>query len=177
MPTLRWFGRRFVTSLPSIRIVPAVGLSKPATMRKTVVLPQPDGPSSERNSPPSMPRLKPLTTMLVENCLRTSLISRKAMLTPGPISRRALQLPRLPEHIDQAHAGPGDQEGDDCQRRGLIGPVGADQLQIGTEGRPVQKAGHGELADDDREGQERTGEDRDPDVREDHLEQDGRQFR
>ena len=42
MPTLRWFGRRSVTSLPSMRIVPAVGVSKPATMRSVVVLPQPD---------------------------------------------------------------------------------------------------------------------------------------
>ena len=41
MPTLRWFGCRSVTSLPSMRIVPAVGVSKPATMRSVVVLPQP----------------------------------------------------------------------------------------------------------------------------------------
>ena len=41
MPTLRWFGRRPVTSRPSMRIAPAVGISKPATMRKVVVLPQP----------------------------------------------------------------------------------------------------------------------------------------
>src|SRR5689334_18550770 len=132
MPTLRWFGRSAVTSLPSIRIAPEVGLSNPATIRSTVVLPQPEGPRSDRNSPPSMPRLNPLTTTLTPNCLRTSLISRKAMLTPRPTSGLALQLPRLPEHIDQAHAGPGNQEGDDGQRRRLIGPVGADQLQIWT---------------------------------------------
>ena len=36
---------------PSTAIVPSVGSTKPASMRKVVVLPQPDGPSSERNSP------------------------------------------------------------------------------------------------------------------------------
>ena len=34
-----------------------VGLSKPAIMRSSVVLPQPDGPSSEKNSPSRMVRL------------------------------------------------------------------------------------------------------------------------
>ena len=32
-------------------MLPAVGSSKPATMRSTVVLPQPDGPRKETNSP------------------------------------------------------------------------------------------------------------------------------
>ena len=42
------------------------------------------------------------------------------------------------------------------ERRRLIGAVGADELQIGAEGRPVEQARHGELADDDGEGQERA---------------------
>jgi len=40
-----------VTSRPSIRMRPPVGSIRPATMRSTVVLPQPEGPSSEMNSP------------------------------------------------------------------------------------------------------------------------------
>ena len=36
---------------PSISIVPVVGAMNPAIMRKVVVLPQPDGPSSDTNSP------------------------------------------------------------------------------------------------------------------------------
>ena len=36
---------------PSISMVPALGGMKPAIMRKVVVLPQPDGPSSDTNSP------------------------------------------------------------------------------------------------------------------------------
>ena len=40
------------------------------------------------------------------------------------------------------------------ERRGLVGAVGADELQVGAEGRTVEKARDRELADDDREGQE-----------------------
>ena len=36
---------------PSISMVPSLGGMKPAIMRKVVVLPQPDGPSSDTNSP------------------------------------------------------------------------------------------------------------------------------
>src|SRR5881409_1554713 len=36
---------------PSSSIVPSVGSRKPAIMRSVVVLPQPEGPSSETNSP------------------------------------------------------------------------------------------------------------------------------
>ena len=64
MPMLRWFGLRSTTSRPSMRIVPWSGVSKPATMRSVVVLPQPDGPRNEMNSPCSMARLKSRTTWL-----------------------------------------------------------------------------------------------------------------
>src|SRR5512133_2345516 len=40
-----------VTSSPSSRILPDEGSSRPAIMRSVVVLPQPDGPSSTKNSP------------------------------------------------------------------------------------------------------------------------------
>ena len=39
------------SSAPFISMRPAVGLMKPAIMRSVVVLPQPDGPSSDTNSP------------------------------------------------------------------------------------------------------------------------------
>ena len=51
MPILRWLGFSLVMSLPPTTMLPAVGSSKPATMRSTVVLPQPDGPRKETNSP------------------------------------------------------------------------------------------------------------------------------
>src|SRR3954465_8807909 len=51
MFTSRLFGVTPVTSLPSRNTVPAVGSSNPAIIRIVVVLPHPDGPSSEKNSP------------------------------------------------------------------------------------------------------------------------------
>src|SRR5262245_3793462 len=38
-------------SSPASTTWPASGSTRPATMRRTVLFPQPDGPSSERNSP------------------------------------------------------------------------------------------------------------------------------
>ena len=53
LPLLRRQRRRTGedSTWPSISMVPAVGSMKPAIMRRVVVLPQPEGPSSETNSP------------------------------------------------------------------------------------------------------------------------------
>ena len=48
--TLRWWGGTSDTSTPSSITWPRVGCSKPAIIFSNVVLPQPDGPSSEKNS-------------------------------------------------------------------------------------------------------------------------------
>ncbi len=56
----RLLGATRVMSLPSTTIEPELGRSKPATSRSAVVLPQPDGPSSERNSPCSELDVDPL---------------------------------------------------------------------------------------------------------------------
>ena len=61
MFTSRLFGGAAVTSRPSSRTVPWVGSSKPAIIRIVVVLPQPDGPSMEKNSPVRMARSMPRT--------------------------------------------------------------------------------------------------------------------
>ena len=50
-------------SMPSIKIVPDVGTSRPASSRSRVVLPQPEGPSSEKNSPCLIPRLTSSTAV------------------------------------------------------------------------------------------------------------------
>jgi hypothetical protein len=65
MPSPRSRGSRSLTTRPSMRISPALGSMKPAIMRKVVVLPQPDGPTSTTNSPSSMvrPRLRTATTL------------------------------------------------------------------------------------------------------------------
>src|SRR4029079_16561164 len=53
--------RFIVTSSPSSRMAPAVGSSSPAIMRSVVVLPQPEGPSRQRNWPSSTVKLASLT--------------------------------------------------------------------------------------------------------------------
>ena len=53
MPMSRRYGGLCDSGLPSSRISPAVGISNPASIISVVVLPEPDGPSSVRNSPRS----------------------------------------------------------------------------------------------------------------------------
>src|SRR5512134_1058961 len=53
MLTSRSFAARNVPSFPPIRMRPLVAGSSPATIRKVVVLPQPEGPSSVTSSPGS----------------------------------------------------------------------------------------------------------------------------
>ena len=52
--TGRLCGGVVAMSAPSSRILPAVGCSNPAMRRSVVVLPQPEGPRSEKNSPPGI---------------------------------------------------------------------------------------------------------------------------
>src|SRR3954466_7832951 len=54
-------GGRSVTSRPPIEIVPAVASSRPAIIRSSVDLPQPDGPTRTRNSPLPMVSETPST--------------------------------------------------------------------------------------------------------------------
>ncbi len=61
MFTFRLCGGVFATSSPSSRMRPLVGCSKPAIMRRVVVLPQPDGPTIVKNSPGGMNRSMPST--------------------------------------------------------------------------------------------------------------------
>ena len=50
MAMSRSIGGTSLTTLSSMRISPAVTASRPAIMRKVVVLPQPDGPTKTMNS-------------------------------------------------------------------------------------------------------------------------------
>src|SRR5882757_20601 len=61
MPMSRRCTGRSVMSLPPTWTRPESGSSKPAIMRSDVVLPQPDGPSSEKNSPAAMSSVTPST--------------------------------------------------------------------------------------------------------------------
>src|ERR671925_243449 len=56
MATSRSLGARSFTTSPPIRSSPSVMSSSPATMRRAVDLPQPEGPTSITNSPSAMSR-------------------------------------------------------------------------------------------------------------------------
>src|SRR6266567_9235776 len=98
MPTLRARGGTSTPSegadtvAPPIRIVPALGCSSPATQRKVVVLPQPEGPSRTTISPAGTAKLTPsMAGRPIENCLRRSLTSSVAvMLSIASCGRRSL---------------------------------------------------------------------------------------
>src|SRR2546423_14246055 len=76
-------GARSLASSPSSRMAPELGSSSPATMRRTVDLPHPDGPRSTMNSPSPTSRLT-LSTATVPsgNTFVTSLSATVA--TPSP---------------------------------------------------------------------------------------------
>src|SRR5512141_2390690 len=124
MPTLRWLGERRVMSVPLTVIVPPVGCSKPAIMRRVVVLPHPDGPRNDTNSPRSAARLKSSTAATSPNRFWTPVSSRKAMgllvLLAGAGDGDAV--PRTAsEQGDEAHRDPGQGEADQGHRGLLVG--------------------------------------------------------
>ena len=63
MFTGRLCGGMFEMSCPSSRSRPELGFSKPASIRRSVVLPQPDGPSREKNSRSYMSRVRSSTAV------------------------------------------------------------------------------------------------------------------
>ena len=77
MPSLRRSGgtnrpaAASLTTRPPITMLPVSLRSSPATMRKVVVLPQPEGPSSVTNSPCSMARSMPSTAFTSAKCRPT----------------------------------------------------------------------------------------------------------
>ena len=61
MAMSRSAGSTSLTCLPPMLILPAVTVSRPAIIRSSVDLPQPDGPSSTVNEPSGMPSDTPFT--------------------------------------------------------------------------------------------------------------------
>ena len=79
MATSRYLGKTSVTSLSPSSTWPESAASRPAMIRKPVVLPQPDGPSRTRNSPGATSMSRSLTTWLAPNhLLRPRIDSRWA---------------------------------------------------------------------------------------------------
>src|SRR3954470_5532012 len=82
MPILRFSGGRPAMSTPSKAMRPASASAKPAMQRRVVVLPQPDGPSSDSSSASPISRLRPPTALapvpyrFVSPSIRTTVIAR-----------------------------------------------------------------------------------------------------
>src|SRR5438105_9429066 len=89
-----------------MRIEPDVGVSRPAIMRSNVVLPQPDGPNSTRNSPSSVAKSTPSTARTSPSkCLIRERTSTVAMPCPQPSAGAAdqsLVAPLLEDGLDLA---------------------------------------------------------------------------
>src|ERR1700687_6030638 len=83
------------TRCPAMLISPDVGCSSPATQRKVVVLPQPDGPSRTTISPAGAAKLTPsIAGRPIANCLRRSVTSGvAAMMLPS--RRRVLRVAEI----------------------------------------------------------------------------------
>src|SRR3954469_3442182 len=56
-------------SLPASVMAPELGVSRPATIRSVVVLPQPEGPSSAKNEPRGTSRSRSRTAWKAPKCL------------------------------------------------------------------------------------------------------------
>src|SRR3981081_2750265 len=82
------------TTRPAMLMDPSVGCSSPATQRKVVVLPQPEGPSKTTISPAGTAMLRPSTAgRPIANCLRKSVTSSVAvMMLSVSWARRSLPI-------------------------------------------------------------------------------------
>src|SRR2546423_10282381 len=111
-------------------IEPAVGFSKPAIMRSVVVLPQPDGPSSETNSPGAIVRSSGPTACVTPKCLVRPVTEIEAMekrsahdfsIHPLEIFVRVLVHLLVIKRLDLGGVGSGDAQARQVphQRRGL----------------------------------------------------------
>src|SRR5437660_4740648 len=79
MPIRRSRGRRPEASWPSMKIAPESGRSRPATSRRSVVFPAPEGPSRQKLSPAEIPSETPRSASVSPIRLATD---RSSMETP-----------------------------------------------------------------------------------------------
>src|SRR5712691_5293944 len=100
MATPRVRGGMSLTTWPPIRMSPEVCRSRPAMMRRNVVLPQPDGPSSTRNSPSRTVRLMPPTATTSPKFLVISLAATVAIWAPS-MSRAGICKPATRPRSDR----------------------------------------------------------------------------
>src|SRR5262247_3433447 len=115
MLTGRLSGSTPAIGWPSIMISPSVGTSNPASIRSSVVLPQPDGPSSAKNSPSPMSRWAS-STAVTEPPKRFEMCWMEMMGLLLSMTDLLLAGTRLEPHAD-GRDGEGDQ--DQNGRRGV----------------------------------------------------------
>src|SRR5690348_14253416 len=97
-------GSSSVTSTSPIEIVPSVISSRPAIIRKSVDLPQPEGPTSTMNSPSSTARLTSSTaTTPPENALVTFSSSIPAIALVARLHRPHHVHLGLEGHVPRVH--------------------------------------------------------------------------
>ena len=161
-------------SRPSSRMRPPFGVSKPASMRSSVVLPQPEGPSSAKNSFSRMSSETPSTAVTRPKFLRHMIdVEQRARLAHWPT------IPRL-SRCDRVSAVIADRHDDGRQRVDLRRDAEADhridlhrQRGRGAPGAGGEE-GDDELVDRQREGEQRAGDHRRQDDRQGHAAEGGR---
>src|SRR5690348_4673121 len=79
--------------MPLTLIVPEVGFSKSAMTRRNVVLPQPDGPMKETNSPLATSRLISASALTGPSLVSKVRLSRRAETTVAPLDIVAASRP------------------------------------------------------------------------------------
>src|SRR5216683_2600646 len=127
MLTGRRFGVTEAPSWPCKRMRPLSGTSKPAIIRSVVVLPQPLGPSKEKNSPSRIERVTPRTAAAFPKRLPT-LSSSIATLRSG-ISAECMPMELSVEHS-------GGRRGDERHGERAVDHAGTPGItEQGSEGR------------------------------------------
>ena len=169
MPMLRWLGLRSTTSWPSMRITPELGVLEAGDHAQRRGLAAAGGAEEGDEL-----ALGDVEVEVAHHVVGAVVLLQVRDLEEGHGLPAGLGVLLEAGHqLDQPHAGPGDREGDHREGGGLVGAVGAEHLQVGAEGRAVEERGHGELADDDGEGEEGAGENGDQHVGQDHPGHDG----
>src|SRR5277367_2216228 len=92
MAISRSLGETSLTIRSPITISPLVASSRPAIMRRAVVLPQPEGPTSTINSLSRISRLMLLTAVTLLNDFVRFLRTTPAMNHKSPARHRALRV-------------------------------------------------------------------------------------
>src|SRR4029450_3322417 len=134
--------------LPHIKALPRVAVSKPATMRSSVDLPQPEAPIRQTNSPLLTRRFASrsasMRSPLNSNCLLSPLSSRIGIVASDMV-RAPAQQPAAKSH----HQAGGDEAGDADHDHSRDDNLGARKLpRFHDDGaKPGLHPGH--LADHD----------------------------